>query len=208
MDIYASGWYDQESRKRMKFVRDMIWNDFKPDQKLLDIGCYKAFLSTLLLSYVKYYGIDFKRYQPMIPVKIQNLNTNIKLPFPNRYFNIIVCSGILEHLFYPNKIMKEIKRVLKDDGIVVISLPNEKNLLARINLLMGKEPPSIEEQETKHHWIFTPETSRKWVSKYFKIKEEHPYVGLWGRRHLLLPNTLTMMFPNLFCSDYFLKCVK
>lgn len=207
MDIYKSGWYDKEHENRMRFIRYVIRYNLKHIcDKLLDMGCYRGFLSTLLPKSVRYYGIDFKKYNKNLNMRVQNLNKKTKLPYPSKHFDIIIASGILEHLFYPDKVMMEIKRVLRDDGVVVVSLPNEKNLRARIDLLLGRDPPSIEEQVTKHHWFFTPKVARDWVGKYFDIWYTEPYIGLWGRR--FIPQFLVELFPNLFCSDYFIRCSK
>ncbi len=219
MNIYESGWYDAESKARMDFLADFLFKtrpltEYYPSKhkRLLDIGCYKGYLSVSVDSKaIAYYGLDMKNYGikaswVLKNFKVQNLNENRKLPYPSKYFDYIVASGVLEHIFYPVEVLKEIKRILKDDGTLVVSLLNEKSLLVRINTLMGKDPPSIEAQETKHHWMFTPKVAVQWMSKYFKIVDVNPYIGLWGRR--FTPWILVRNFPNLFCSDYFIKCVK
>lgn len=48
-----------------------------------------------------------------------------KLPVKGKTFDKIECSEVIEHVLNPNKMLKEFHRVLKDDGILVISFPNE-----------------------------------------------------------------------------------
>ena len=48
---------------------------------------------------------------------------NSFLPFENNIFEHIICYDILEHVDYP-KVLKEIYRVLKVDGIVEIRVPH------------------------------------------------------------------------------------
>lgn len=45
------------------------------------------------------------------------------LPFKNESFNIIICQAVLEHVEDPDKSIKEIKRVLRRNGIIYVELP-------------------------------------------------------------------------------------
>ena len=38
---------------------------------------------------------------------------------------------------YPKDIIKEIKRIIKKDGLIIITLPNEYNFYLRIKFLLG-----------------------------------------------------------------------
>jgi SAM-dependent methyltransferase len=67
-----------------------------------------------------------------------NLNTSAALPFADRTFDLVVCSDILEHLIEPLIVLKEAIRVLRDDGVVVISVPNHFYWPMRFRLLLGK----------------------------------------------------------------------
>src|SRR3989344_1375736 len=53
------------------------------------------------------------------------------LPFPDKSFDAVFCLETLEHVEDPLRVAKEMHRVLKDDGYVVVLVPNE-NLLFRI----------------------------------------------------------------------------
>ncbi|MFC1830911.1 class I SAM-dependent methyltransferase [Thermodesulfobacteriota bacterium] len=46
------------------------------------------------------------------------------LPFANNCFDLVNFSNVLEHLHNRNGILKELKRVKKEDGVGVISIPN------------------------------------------------------------------------------------
>lgn len=65
-----------------------------------------------------------------------------KLPWPDNFFNFIFLCDVIEHLV-PSDIpilIKEIKRVLKKNGSLVIVTPNIASLIKRINLSFGKNP--------------------------------------------------------------------
>ena len=47
----------------------------------------------------------------------------MNLPFKDAYFDKVICSEVLEHLSDDNQALCELKRVLKDDGTLAISVP-------------------------------------------------------------------------------------
>jgi ubiquinone/menaquinone biosynthesis C-methylase UbiE len=46
------------------------------------------------------------------------------LPFPDNFFDIVICLETLEHLMNPYFAMMEIRRVLKEKGRLICSVPN------------------------------------------------------------------------------------
>ena len=58
-----------------------------------------------------------------------------KTGFEKEYFDKILCSEVLEHTPNPKKVIKEIYRILRKDGILVISIPNERRIKAIFNIL-------------------------------------------------------------------------
>src|SRR6516162_4284694 len=53
-----------------------------------------------------------------------NLNLEASLPFSDHTFDLVVCKDILEHLLEPLLVLREAMRVLRDDGTMIISVPN------------------------------------------------------------------------------------
>ena len=49
-----------------------------------------------------------------------------KIPFEDNYFDIVYTKSFIEHFHYPEKIFKEIFRVLKPGGIVITLTPHWK----------------------------------------------------------------------------------
>lgn len=50
------------------------------------------------------------------------------LPFPNNEFDAVFCLEVLEHLFDPEKALREVRRVLAKDGYAVFLVPTENTL--------------------------------------------------------------------------------
>ena len=67
-----------------------------------------------------------------------DLNIFTGLPFADRTFDLVVCNDILEHLLDPLSVLKDAIRVLRDDGTVVVSVPNHFYWPMRLRLLFGQ----------------------------------------------------------------------
>ncbi|MGF1591582.1 MAG: class I SAM-dependent methyltransferase [Pleurocapsa sp.] len=55
---------------------------------------------------------------------VQNLNQNPKLPLEDEDFDAVLITVSIQYLQYPEAVLSEIYRVLKADGIVIISFSN------------------------------------------------------------------------------------
>ena len=53
-----------------------------------------------------------------------------KLPFKSNHFDVVKIIHCIEHLKYPYEILKEIKRVLKNHGKLLLITPNSRQNLA------------------------------------------------------------------------------
>jgi SAM-dependent methyltransferase len=67
---------------------------------------------------------------------------NEPLPFPEKTFDVIISDATIEHLSdSPKNLFYEIHRVLKKEGLVLITTPNLANLLRRLRFfLLGRSP--------------------------------------------------------------------
>jgi len=73
-------------------------------------------------------------------------------PFASQSFDVIVLAEVLEHLLRPDKVLLECKRILKDDGRLILTMPNIasiKNLIAI--LFLGKVTYVAEPNATSHY---------------------------------------------------------
>jgi len=69
-----------------------------------------------------------------IKVDVVNLNTE-KLPYADNSFDIVTMTEVVEHLEHYRETLQEAYRVLRKDGILVVSTPNILNLKSRIRFL-------------------------------------------------------------------------
>lgn len=104
------------------------------DKRVLDAACGEGYGSYLIKKWgaSEVYGIDIdeetigkaKKMFNSSDVEFQ-CHTVEKLPFPDYYFDLIVSFETIEHLDRPEEFLKEIRRVLKPGGGILISCPND-----------------------------------------------------------------------------------
>lgn len=111
--------------------------------QLLDLGCgYNGGLLTVLGDDITSgEGIDIS-VNPKL--KLIQGRVDVKLPFPDRSFDAVTALAIIEHVENPTRMLREIRRVLKPGGRMLITTPAKsgKGLLeamARLELISREE---------------------------------------------------------------------
>jgi ubiquinone/menaquinone biosynthesis C-methylase UbiE len=72
---------------------------------------------------------------PDVSVSVANLNTE-GLPFESSAFDLVTCTEVIEHLEHYRYTLREMYRVLKPGGALVLTTPNILNLKSRIRFLI------------------------------------------------------------------------
>jgi SAM-dependent methyltransferase len=109
----------------------------KPEGKLLDIGCGLGVFMRRLEDVYEVYGIDVSHHAVEQARKLatkakMGVGTATHLPFEANSFDITAAFDVVEHLEDPELLFREARRVLKQDGLLVLSTPNPHSLGARI----------------------------------------------------------------------------
>lgn len=112
---------------RMQVFQDWVSEYCKHGDRILDIGCGDAIFSELMPEY-KWHGVDIniEKATNRLGHGFVNEHDLMKPPYAwaSGYFDAIVCSEVLEHLWDLRVVHKEAKRLLKRDGVYIISTPN------------------------------------------------------------------------------------
>lgn len=126
--------------------------------RLLDIGCGDGYFTSLIKenSSLDVYGVDIlEKYSSKLKengIKFQRIDFNKEsLPFKNKFFDFVVAEEVIEHIFDNERMLEEIKRVLKPKGTFICSVPNVGAWYNRILLLFGYLPHFIESGSRKSY---------------------------------------------------------
>ena len=125
--------------KRLRYFLEQIENiRFKfnmsiDEVRIIDIGCGTGIGVTIPLAMAGYViqGIDMD--QASIDQAIRNTEGIPNISFScqeisdlsvNEPFHVAVCSEVLEHVDHPDEFLKQIKNLLIDDGLLLVTVPN------------------------------------------------------------------------------------
>lgn len=133
---------------RVKTIVEHISN-IASGKKILDIGCAYGFYDIILKNH---FGCDISGmeieesadaycrllYKHDIPV-IRKRISKEKLPIDAESFDIVIFSEVIEHLrISPLRALRDIHRILKPGGMMLLTTPNICYLRNILNLLGGK----------------------------------------------------------------------
>lgn len=77
--------------------------------KILDVGCGNGWQTQFFLENNDVYGLDISESN-IKQAKSRGINASVydlekPLPFADEYFDVVVCSEVLEHLFFPVEVI-------------------------------------------------------------------------------------------------------
>jgi len=112
--------------------RYLFARGFASSRQVLDLGCGTGYGSAILAeSAMSVFAVDISREtivyarenyaQPGIDFLVANCT---QLPVRSESLDLVVCFEVVEHLSEQERLLDEISRVLKQDGLLVISTPN------------------------------------------------------------------------------------
>lgn len=160
-----------------------------PNSKLLDIGC--GFDYKFLLEVEPYisegYGIDFK--VPELKngkIKTKQIKLNYKLPFNESTFDFVIMLAVLEHLDHPIEKVKEIERILKPKGKLILTVPS-RNSKPVLEFLAYKMKIVNEEDINDHKKYYNYKDLEKLFKETAKLKiQEHKYFQFYMKNFCMV----------------------
>ena len=151
-------------------------NRYGSKGRLLDVGCaVGVFLSLARQQGWKTYGVDISQYAASHCREVLGHEAFVgdlkEVQFPDRWFDVVTLWDVLEHFPDPASQLREVYRILKKDGIILIDTPNEESLLrwlARMIFLVSKGKILYPVRKLYHHfhlYYFTPRTLQMLLKK-------------------------------------------
>lgn len=137
---------------------------------LLDVGCGERPYRDLFPQVERHVGLDLP------PNRLADVwGDGMALPFRDARFDTVLCNEVLEHVPEPSRLMAEVARVLKPEGILLLTTPQTWGL--------HLEPHDFY-RYTKHGLRYLAEKSG------LEVVEVVPTSGLWATLAQRLADTV------------------
>lgn len=132
-------------------------NRYKKRRAIFEIGSAMGFFLDIASQQgFEAEGIEISKY--CVDFGKNELNLNIQKTDFSQYktdkrFDVVALFQTLEHLPDPKSTLKKINKILKNNGIVIITTPNQKSLISK---LFGKK--WFEYKPTEHLFYYNPQS--------------------------------------------------
>lgn len=150
-------------------------------------------------------------------------NLEAELPLEDNSADWILCIDVLEHLLNPAVCLASVHRILRDDGRLIINVPNHFDWHGRIRILSGSGIDSQRYFPDSSHWkyphvrFFQRATIEAFLAEGdFTVEEDLSNCFITFPKAAALRqlgfsgamNSLRNRWPDLFSAGFFLVCRK
>jgi 2-polyprenyl-3-methyl-5-hydroxy-6-metoxy-1,4-benzoquinol methylase len=183
---------------------------YKNLRSFLDLGCGDGNRTIIFNEHGRVIaGLDYNDYRSLGNKDFNFLKEDI---FNNSLkpasFDIVLNFDVVEHLVNPDKLLREIHRILKKDGICILSTPNKYRIFGALLILLGlrkfpyclnqKDENSKNNPDFWHQREYTARELRRLVEKnnFQIVKVFKVFYGITGSFGLL------KLFNAPFCHNF------
>lgn len=115
-------------------------------KRILDVGCNDGYIASLLLKQNnEVHGIDIVESNLKtakkrgVLARYHNIEAK-SFPYMEDYFDAVILGDVIEHVFDTDKLLRDCRRILKRDGLLLLTTPNVASIGRRLMLFMGVSP--------------------------------------------------------------------
>ncbi len=211
---YYVPWIDVQRKRRIKMWRKRLdrLDSLKGKGKLLDVGCGEG----LFLEMAKKDGWDVQGTEISdfgskyiietldIPVFHGELQ---QASFSDKTFDAVTMWHVLEHTINPLETLIEVRRIIRDDGIFILAVPNLNNIIFQqvYKIFKGKKIHLFDPKDRELHlYYFTSATIQLALERsgfqVIKIRPDNGIVDMRKKAVYLLANILSRL-SNRIVTD-------
>lgn len=184
-------------------------NQLRTDSKILDVGCGTGGTTLALKKFGSVYGID-SSFSALKYSNQRGLDKVLKssvydLPFKAETFDLITILDSLEHIEDDIRVLKELKRILKKDGIIFIAVPAFQFLWSEHDIALSH----FRRYSSKTLKSVTKQAGLQYVWSSYIISFLFPFIAVYRivsriKQNKSNPKPTLVSFPN-FINKIFQK---
>lgn len=170
----------------------------KPGERVLDIGCGNARdIARIAQCGGQVIGVDISSgmvtaaKQELERIGMSGITLQVGdatcLDFPDACFDKVLCSEVIEHIPDAGQALREMRRVLKPGGSLVLSTPNKGSWYG-----------------FERYWIWEKLLRRKWPHPCDEWRNMRELLALVEQNHLSVSERRSVCFVPGFVVTYFL----
>lgn len=186
-------------------VLDLIRKNKKRINSIIDIGAGEGALSLRLKEdgfKVTAYDINPQNFK-IKSIECLRCDLNKGIPFKKK-FDCAVCIEVIEHTENPWLLISEIHKILRKDGILILSTPNNHNWYSRIYYLLKSKLPNFlctyYNKDGKRHWDSHITPIFLWNLKYM-IKDKFKIITMKFNRSNIPLLKINLPIKNLLFGE-------
>ena len=166
--------------KQRKLSKLLAYSGNYTEKRCLDIGSDNGVVSLMLRdeggtwSSVDLIPETVTAIRSLVGERVYQTD-GVTLPFPDHAFDLVAIVDLLEHIETDDAFVKEVARVLRTGGTLIVNVPDpHEGLLRRIRFALGQT-------DKAHGHVragYSKEALQKLLSTQFRIEEEETYSRL------------------------------
>lgn len=196
-------------KKKRAVIYRRLKNIHTDDKKVrvLDIGCNNGGQFSdysKIIESGEFIGLDIKKFKEWGSLSYDFVVGDARmLPFKNETFDIIIATEVLEHFVEGEAFLKEAHRILKNNGLLIITTPNRSRfyMIPKNTIAFFKRKRIVAGFTVEHPREYTLKELEKLLETTGFGVEFHDFIAF--SPYLKTPFTLYIFLDNL--SDKIFK---
>jgi 2-polyprenyl-3-methyl-5-hydroxy-6-metoxy-1,4-benzoquinol methylase len=177
---------------------------------LVDVGCGSGnLLSHLRRHFTRHVGVDAVRYGGL-PVWAEFTQADLnaaRWPLLDACADVVAAVEVIEHLENPRAFVRELVRVVRPGGLVVVTTPNQQSFLSLLTLLLKGRFAAFQDVHYPAHLTALLEVDLRRIAAECGLTDVRVRYSCSGRVVLTpwhYPRPLSLMVPRAFSDNVLL----
>jgi len=181
---------------------------------VVDVGCGTGGLAVRLAPrWPRYIGVDVVRYPGLDPAcEFHAVDLDVeRLPLPDGAADLAVSVETIEHLENPRRFVRELARVTRPGGCVIVTTPNQLSLLSLLCLLGRGRFAAFQDVDYPAHLTALLEVDLRRIARecgLVDVQVDYTRSGRMPLSRRRYPAALSARFPRRLSDNVVLSGLK